>query len=92
MTEEPNDYGRALALGRRAFHDRATDTICSCPENYLLAVGATVNGRRVWTASVPAELQAHLGAIVKVITLRQYTDDAEALADAVGAVLPPPTR
>ena len=96
MPENPDasggDYDQALALGRRAFHDRARDTICSCPEKYLLAVGATVGGERRWTPAVPVALLSRRGAIVKAITQWEDTADAEGLAAAIGAVLlPAPT-
>ncbi len=93
MPENPGasvDYDRALALGRRAFHDRARDTICSCPENYLLAVGATVGSERRWTPAVPVAFLSRRGAIVKMITLWGDNSNAEALADAIGEVLPTP--
>jgi hypothetical protein len=95
MTERTNDehtsdYDEALALGRRAYHDQATDTICSCPENYLLAVGSMVDGRRRWTPAVDVALLSRRGAIVHAIRMSQDNSAAEALADAIGKVLPPP--
>ena len=85
-----SDYDRALAYGRRAFYHRVDDVISSCPENYLLAVGSTVDGQRRWTPAVPAALLSRRGAIIKVITLWPDPADAEALADAIGEVLSPP--
>lgn len=81
-------WEQAHKLGRRAFYERSTDTLRSCPENYCLA--HRVGGR--WRAYRDEGATRALHDAFD-LALQAYRDGStgDALADLLGALLPPPT-
>ena len=53
---EERDWEKAHREKRRIFYEKATETIRTCPENYLVAVSREEGGGKVWTATPDAAL------------------------------------
>ena len=53
---EERDWEKAHREKRRIFYEKATSTLRTCPENYLVAVSREEGGGKVWTATPDAAL------------------------------------
>lgn len=89
LVRRSSAWEAARQLGRRAFYERATETLRTCPENYCLAARQEVRGRYVWRPFVDAALREHETTIVAEIERWAAGSTGDALAEAVGAILPP---
>lgn len=56
---EERDWEKAHREGRRIFYEKATVTMRTCPENYLVALVASVGfgGEQTWRATPDAAIQ-----------------------------------
>lgn len=73
-------YDEARIMGKRAFYERATDSIRLCPENYCLAVKA--NGK--WKAYDDGAIRDKWAIIQTTIDEWQNGSTGDALAGEIG--------